>query len=118
MMKISYHRLISSFAHPKLLTKSGTFSGTRDISPDEDTVLVHRRRRFIEDDPDFQLMQLRALLWEAYVGSYRVQERWLCGVEQVTYRVYWWGGDRSGLSTPGSGYMMMQDACFCPESAV
>ncbi len=48
--------------------------------PDEDTVLVaSRRRRLIELDPDFQWIQLRSAFYgNIYVGSYRIQERWLC----------------------------------------
>jgi len=61
--------------------------------PDEDTVLVaSRRRRFIEHDPDFQLMQLRSAFYrKTYVGSYRVQERWLC-VESSRLRIGCIGG--------------------------
>lgn len=48
--------------------------------PDEDPVLVaSRRRAMIVLDPDFQLIQLRSAFYgKTYIGSYRLQERWLC----------------------------------------
>jgi predicted N-acetyltransferase YhbS len=81
--------------------------------PDEDTVLVaSRRRRFIEDDPDFQLIQLRSAFYrKTYVGSYRVQERWLC-VESSRLRIGCIGGvvtDQDYLHQ-GVATAMMQDA--------
>jgi hypothetical protein len=65
----------------------------KTFRPDEDTVLVaSRRRRFIENDPDFQMIQLRsAFFGKDYVGSYRIQERLLC-VESSRLRVGWIGG--------------------------
>jgi predicted N-acetyltransferase YhbS len=61
--------------------------------PDEDTVLVaSRRRRFIEDDPDFQLTQLRSAFYgKDYIGSYRIPERWLY-VESSKLRIGCIGG--------------------------
>ncbi len=48
--------------------------------PDEDPAPVAaRRRRLIAHDPDFQLIQLRSAFYgKTYIGSYRIQERWLC----------------------------------------
>src|SRR5215471_16168276 len=61
--------------------------------PDEDTVLVaSRRRRMVELDPDFQLIQLKSAFYgKAHVGSYRIQERLLC-VESSRLRIGCIGG--------------------------
>jgi predicted N-acetyltransferase YhbS len=61
--------------------------------PDEDTVLVaSRRRRMIERDPDFQLIHLRSAFYgKTYVGSCRMQERWLC-IESSRLRIGCIGG--------------------------
>jgi predicted N-acetyltransferase YhbS len=81
--------------------------------PDEDTVLVaSRRRRFIEDDPDFQLIQLRSAFYrKTYVGSYRVQERWLC-VKSSRLRIGCIGGvvTDQDYRHQGVATAMMQDA--------
>ena len=81
--------------------------------PDEDTVLVaSRRRRFIEDDPDFQLIQLRSAFYgNNYVGSYRIQERWLC-VESSRLRVGCIGGvvTYQDYRQQGIATALMQDA--------
>ena len=65
----------------------------KTFRPDEDTVLVaSRRRRFIENDPDFQMIQLRSAFYrKAYVGSCRIQERSLC-VESSRLRAGCIGG--------------------------
>lgn len=51
----------------------------RVFRPDDDTTLVAtRRRRFIMDDPDFQVGHMHgAFLSEVHIGSYRMHERWL-----------------------------------------
>jgi predicted N-acetyltransferase YhbS len=61
--------------------------------PDEDTVLVaSRRRRMIELDPDVQLIRLRSAFYgKTYVGSCRIQERWLY-VESSRLRIGCIGG--------------------------
>jgi predicted N-acetyltransferase YhbS len=48
--------------------------------PDEDAALVSaQRRRFLMDDPDFHLHQLRgAFLGDTYVGGYALLERTMC----------------------------------------
>ncbi|HWZ19963.1 MAG TPA: GNAT family N-acetyltransferase [Ktedonobacteraceae bacterium] len=81
--------------------------------PDEDTVLVaSRRRRFIEYDPDFQMIQLRSTFYgKTYVGSYRIQERWLC-VESSRLSIGCIGGvviDQD-YRHQGVATAMMQDA--------
>jgi predicted N-acetyltransferase YhbS len=47
--------------------------------PDEDTVLVtSRRRRMSLQDPNFQLSLMRSAFYgKTYIGSCRIQERWL-----------------------------------------
>jgi predicted N-acetyltransferase YhbS len=81
--------------------------------PYEDTVLVaSRRRRFIEHDPDFQLIQLRSAFYgKTYVGSYRIPERWLC-VESSRIRVGCIGGvvTDQDYRHQGVARAMMQDA--------
>jgi predicted N-acetyltransferase YhbS len=61
--------------------------------PDEDTVLVaSRRRRMVERDPDVQLIDLRSAFYgKTYVGSCRMQERWLC-LESSRLRIGCIGG--------------------------
>ena len=81
--------------------------------PDEDTVLVaSRRRRFIEHDPDFQLIQLRSAFYgKTYVGSYLLQERWLC-VESSRLRIGCIGGvvTDQDYRHQGVATAMMKDA--------
>ncbi len=81
--------------------------------PDEDTVLVaSRRRRFIENDPDFQMIQLRSAFYgKVYVGSYRIQERLLC-VESSRLRVGCIGGvvTDQDYRHKGIATALMQDA--------
>lgn len=81
--------------------------------PDEDTVFVaSRRRRFIENDPDFQMVQLRSAFYgKAYVGSYRIQERLLC-VESSRLRVGCIGGvvTDQDYRHQGIATALMQDA--------
>jgi len=81
--------------------------------PDEDTVLVaSRRRRFIENDPDFQMIQLRSAFYrETYVGSYRIQERSL-SVESGRLRVGCIGGvvTDQDYRHQGIATALMQDA--------
>ena len=81
--------------------------------PYEDTVLVaSRRRRFIEQDPDFQLIQLRSAFYgKTYVGSYRVQERWL-SVESSRLLIGCIGGvvTDQDFRHQGVARAMMQDA--------
>jgi predicted N-acetyltransferase YhbS len=81
--------------------------------PDEDTVLVaSRRRRFTENDPDFQLIQLRSAFYgKTYIGSYRMQERWLC-VESSRMRIGCIGGvvTDQDYRHQGVGTAMMKDA--------
>ena len=81
--------------------------------PDEDTVLVaSRRRRFIENDPDFQMIQLRSAFYgKTYVGSYRIQERSLC-VESSRLRIGCIGGvvTDQDYRHQGVATAMMQDA--------
>ena len=81
--------------------------------PDEDTVLVaSRRRRFIENDPDFQMIQLRSAFYgNAYVGSYRIQERSL-SVESSRLRVGCIGGvvTDQDYRHQGIATALMQDA--------
>jgi predicted N-acetyltransferase YhbS len=81
--------------------------------PDEDTVLVaSRRRRMIEMDPDFQMIQLRSAFYgETYVGSYRMQERLLC-VESSRLRFGCIGGvlTDQDYRHQGIATALMQDA--------
>jgi predicted N-acetyltransferase YhbS len=81
--------------------------------PDEDTFLVASRRRcFIENDPDFQIIQLRSAFYgKAYVGSYRIQERSLC-VESSRLRVGCIGGvvTDQDYRHHGIAIALMQDA--------
>ena len=81
--------------------------------PDEDTVLVaSRRRRLIELDPDFQLIQLRSAFYgKTYIGSYRIQERWLC-VESIRLRIGCIGGvvTHQDYRYQGVATAMMKDA--------
>lgn len=81
--------------------------------PDEDTVLVaSRRRRLIELDPDFQLIQLRSAFYgKTYIGSYRMQERWLC-VESIRLRIGCIGGvvTHQDYRHQGVATAMMKDA--------
>ncbi|MGZ3630989.1 MAG: GNAT family N-acetyltransferase [Ktedonobacteraceae bacterium] len=81
--------------------------------PDEDTALVaSRRRRFIENDPDFQMLQLRSAFYgKAYVGSYRIQERSMC-VELSRLRVGCIGGvvTEQNYRHKGIATALMQDA--------
>ncbi len=81
--------------------------------PDEDTVLVaSRRRRLIEHDPDFQLIQLRSAFYgKTYIGSYRMQERWLC-VESSRLRIGCIGGvvTHQNYRHQGVATAMMKDA--------
>jgi predicted N-acetyltransferase YhbS len=85
----------------------------KTFRPDEETVLVaSRRRRFIENDPDFQMLQLRSAFYgKTYVGSYRIQERWLC-VESSRLRVGCIGGvvTEQNYRHQGVATAMMQDA--------
>src|SRR5437588_12199661 len=81
--------------------------------PDEDTGLVaSRRRRFIENDPDFQLIQLRSAFYgKTYIGSYRVQERWM-GIESSRLCIGCIGGvvTHQDYRHLGVGTAMMKDA--------
>jgi predicted N-acetyltransferase YhbS len=81
--------------------------------PDEDMDLVaSRRRRFVERDPDFQLIQLRsAFFGKVYVGSYRIQERLLC-VESSRLLIGCIGGvvTDQHYRHQGVATAMMQDA--------
>jgi predicted N-acetyltransferase YhbS len=81
--------------------------------PDEDTVLVaSRRRRLIERDPDFHLIQLRSAFYgKTYVGSYRMQERWLY-VESSRLRIGCIGGvvTHQDYRHQGVATAMMKDA--------
>jgi predicted N-acetyltransferase YhbS len=81
--------------------------------PDEDTLLVaSRRRRFIELDPDFHLIHLRSAFYgKTYVGSYRIQERWLC-VESSKLRIGCIGGvvTHQNYRHQGVATAMMNDA--------
>ena len=81
--------------------------------PDEDTDLVaSRRRRFVERDPDFQLIQLRSAFYgKTYIGSYRIQER-LLYVESSRLRIGCIGGvvTHQDYRHQGVGTAMMQDA--------
>ena len=81
--------------------------------PDEDTVLVaSRRRRYIEHDPDFQLLQLRSAFYrKTYVGSYLIQERLLC-VESRRLRIGCIGGvvTDQDYRHKGIATALMQDA--------
>ena len=85
----------------------------KTFRPDEDTVLVASyRRRFIENDPDFQMIQLRSAFYgKAYVGSYRIQERSLC-VESSRLRVGCIGGvvTDQDYRHQGIATALMQDA--------
>ena len=85
----------------------------KTFRPDEDTVLVaSRRRRFIENDPDFQMIQLRSAFYgKAYVGSYRIQERSLC-VESSRLHVGCIGGvvTDQDYRHQGIATALMQDA--------
>ena len=81
--------------------------------PDEDTALVASlRRRFIENDPDFQMIQLRSAFYgKTYVGSYRIQERSMC-VELSRLRIGCIGGvvTDQDYRHQGVATAMMQDA--------
>ncbi len=81
--------------------------------PDEDIFLVASRRRlFIEDDPDFQMIQLRSAFYrKTYVGSYRIQER-LLSVESSRLRVGCIGGvvTNQDYRHQGIATALMQDA--------
>ena len=85
----------------------------KTFRPDEDTALVaSRRRRFIENDPDFQMIQLRSAFYgKAYVGSYLIQERSLC-VESSRLRVGCIGGvvTDQDYRHQGIATALMQDA--------
>ena len=85
----------------------------KTFRPDEETVLVaSRRRQFIENDPDFQLIQLRSAFYgKTYVGSYRILERWLC-VESSRLRVGCIGGvvTDQDYRHKGIATALMQDA--------
>jgi predicted N-acetyltransferase YhbS len=85
----------------------------KTFRPDEYTILVaSRRRRFIENDPDFQMLQLRSAFYgKAYVGSYGIQERWLC-VESSRLRIGCIGGvvTDQDYRHRGVATAMMQDA--------
>jgi predicted N-acetyltransferase YhbS len=81
--------------------------------PDEDTHLVaSRRRRMIEKDPDFQMIQLRSAFYrKTYVGSYRIQERLLC-VDSSRLRIGCIGGvvTDQDYRHQGIATALMQDA--------
>jgi predicted N-acetyltransferase YhbS len=87
--------------------------------PDEDTVLVaSRRRRLIELDPDFQLIQLRSAFYgKTYVGSYRMQERWLC-IESSRLRIGCIGGvvTHQDYRHQGVATALMKDALAYAQS--
>jgi predicted N-acetyltransferase YhbS len=87
--------------------------------PDVDTVLVaSRRRRLIERDPDFQLIQLRSAFYgKTYVGSYRIQERWLC-MESSRLRIGCIGGvvTHQDYRHQGVATALMQDALASAQS--
>ncbi|HLX59313.1 MAG TPA: GNAT family N-acetyltransferase [Ktedonobacteraceae bacterium] len=81
--------------------------------PDEDLVLVaSRRRRLIIRDPDYHLIHLRSAFYgKAYVGSCRIQERWLC-LESTRLHVGCIGGvvTHPDYRHQGVATALMQDA--------
>jgi len=87
--------------------------------PDEDTNLVaSRRRRMVEMDPDFQMIQLRSAFYgKTYVGSYRIQERLLC-VEWSRLRIGCIGGvvTDQDYRHQGIATALIHDALTCAQN--
>lgn len=101
--------------HPETPEEIDTYFrlNAETFRPDEDTKLVaSRRRRFIMHDPDFQRIQLHSAFYrQNYVGSYRIQERWM-SIESVQLPVGCVGGvvTHPAYQHRGVATAMMQDA--------
>src|SRR5438270_225610 len=87
--------------------------------PDEDADLVSaQRRRFLMDDPDFHLYQLRgAFLGDTYVGGYAFLERMMClGPAQLPIACINGVATHPAYRHQGIATTLMQDAIRVAES--